>query len=129
MTKEQKQKFKKYFLDYQKHYIRNKRLYNLSEKDEKFDQEKVTKARNNMQAFCYPTKWHFDRNHTRLQTMRELYAMWYMVKHDLYLDENLDKCREYMQQHQSDVFYMENDNDLYWIKTFKEYIDKLVKRF
>ena len=52
-----------------------------------------------------------------------------MVKHDLYLDENLDKCREYMQQHQSDVFYMENDNDLYWIKTFKEYIDKLVKRF
>lgn len=129
MTKEQKQKFKKYFLDYQKHYIRNKRLCNLSEKDEKFDQKKVAKARNNMHAFCYPTKWHFDRNHTRLQTMRELYAMWYMVKHDLYLDENLDKCREYMQQHQSDVFYMENDNDLYWIKAFKEYIEKLVQRF
>ena len=50
MTKDQKQKFKKYFLDYQKHYIRNKRLCNLSEKDEKFDQKEVAKARNNMHS-------------------------------------------------------------------------------
>lgn len=125
ISKKDKEIFKSYFLEYLERYTEHKRLCNLSSKNERYDDNKVRLARINMHRFCYPTNEHFSLNHTRLLTLNELYTMWYIVKHNLYLDKNFEKCRKYMQSLKN-IYYVEENNDLYWINTFKGYIEKII---
>ena len=95
--KEFKQTVKKNFLAIEKKYREIKKIATMSSNDPNFDMDKTGKAQAAL-ADSYYSKQYFGLPIYNTYSMWRYNCAWYIVKHNLDLEENQEKLCEYISQ-------------------------------